>query len=201
MGLGNPGLRYINTRHNIGFTILDSYAFRHNLEFNSRTETYYFTESLQGQSPFLLVKPITYVNLSGIAAKHILDKYDISPPNLLVITDDVNLELGKIRFRSSGGDGGHNGLNSIIYHLQSEDFPRIRIGIGDDFENGNLANYVLGKIDEPTLTKLEPQFEHAIRMIEEFISGDIRSLLNYYSTITLSDSTNKFNHQDGKQEA
>ena len=139
LGLGNPGLRYINTRHNIGFNILEQFALKHNLEFDSSSVTFDSAEGILEGSRFLLVKPTTFVNLSGIAARQVFEQYDVSLADFLVLTDDVNLSLGKIRIRNSGGDGGHNGLHSIIEHLGIENFPRIRFGIGDYFESGNIA--------------------------------------------------------------
>ena len=114
-GIGNPGKKYENTKHNIGFQILDKLAEKHKLTFKAENKEYYSTGSIINASRFLLVKPVTYVNLSGVAAKEVIEKYNVPISEFLVITDDLNLELGKIRIRRSGGDGGHNGLHSIIF--------------------------------------------------------------------------------------
>jgi peptidyl-tRNA hydrolase, PTH1 family len=136
LGIGNPGKRYENTRHNIGFIILNTFAQNNNLSFiPSKSDYYYSAGEIEG-SAFILVKPSTYVNNSGIAAGHALSIFNVAIEDLLVVVDDINLGTGSFRVRASGGDGGHNGLKSIIYHLQSNEFPRIRIGIGSGFPDG-----------------------------------------------------------------
>jgi len=184
-GIGNPGKRYELTKHNSGFIILDKYARKHNLEFvPSKGDFFYAGNSGNTISPFVLVKPTTYVNLSGNAALDLLNMYNFEPKNdLLVVYDDLNLELGKIRIRKSGGDGGHNGINSLIYQLQSENFPRIRFGIGNDFEAGTMKNYVLSKYSENELRELDKNFDLAVQLIEKFISDGTKGMLDYFSKI------------------
>lgn len=189
-GIGNPGKKYDETKHNIGFQILDQFAEKHKLEFRASNKDYYETGSELHASRFLLIKPVTYVNLSGLAAKDVLDKHDVRIEDFLVITDDLNLELGKIRLRKSGGDGGHNGINSIIYQLEDDKFPRLRFGIGNEFEKGNMANFVLSKFTEKELNLIEDDIDFAINLIEEFISGGIQKTLDYFSKES-SKRTNK----------
>lgn len=180
-GIGNPGKKYFNTKHNIGFHILDKLAEKHKLEFKSANKDYYLTGSKLDASRFLLVKPVTYVNLSGLAAKDILGQTQTNIEELLVITDDLNLELGKIRIRKSGGDGGHNGINSIIYHLEDDKFPRLRFGIGNKFKKGEMADFVLSKFTDQELNSIQDDIDFAVELVEEFIIGGIQRSLNYFS--------------------
>ena len=181
MGIGNPGKKYLHTRHNIGFMILDRFASKHNLQFKPSKFDFYFSASNKNDNEFMLVKPTTYVNLSGLAAKQIVDNYNCEPSDLLVVCDDINLSSGKIRIRKSGGDGGHNGLHSIIYHLETDQFPRLRFGIGQDFEKGEMKDYVLSKFSEEEFEALENNFEFSVELLESFIAGGTEVMLNYYS--------------------
>jgi PTH1 family peptidyl-tRNA hydrolase len=181
LGIGNPGIRYELTRHNIGFIILDLLAEKHRLQFKPSKGNFLITKSELHASPFFLIKPTTYVNRSGIAALDLFDELKINIEDFLVVTDDVNLELGKIRIRLSGGDGGHNGIRSIIYHLKRDDFPRIRFGIGEEFPKGDMADYVLSKITDDEITTLKPRFNFIMELIERFIVDGTGSMLNHYS--------------------
>ena len=122
IGLGNPGKKYELTRHNIGFMIIDKFAQKYKLEFSPSKGDYYSVGSVINTSHFSLYKPTTYMNLSGVAVNEIVDNDNIKLDDLFIISDDINLDTGKIRIRESGGDGGHNGLSSIIYHLNSDKF-------------------------------------------------------------------------------
>lgn len=183
LGLGNPGKKYENTRHNIGFTILDEIARKESLVFCASKYEYYITGSPKKASPFYLIKPTTYINLSGIAASQTLKEYSIASQELLVISDDVNLPPGKIRIRKSGGDGGHNGLNSIIYHLNTDQFPRLRFGIGSDFDDGKMAEYVLDKFSEKDFKDIQESISFSIKLIFDFIEGGIENMLASFSKI------------------
>lgn len=181
VGLGNPGKKYELTRHNIGFLILDKFASKKNLHFKKK-ENYQYVEGSIGSSTFFLVKPTTYMNLSGIAVSEFLSKINIPLENMLIVVDDVNLELGKIRLRKSGSDGGHNGLKSIIYHLESNQFPRLRFGIGNKFE-GELAEYVLSKFSDEELSSIKDSLKFSIELIENFIQGGYKLMSDYFSKI------------------
>lgn len=181
VGLGNPGKKYQLTRHNIGFIILDTFAVKHNLIFKPSKENYYYVEGSLESSTFFLVKPSTYMNLSGIAVLEFSNKYKINPENLLVVVDDVNLSLGKIRLRKAGSDGGHNGIKSIIYHLQSNSFPRLRFGIGNKFEKGDMADYVLSEFTDEEFSAIKESINFAVELIEKFILGGYKLMADYYS--------------------
>ena len=183
LGIGNPEQRYKNNRHNIGFMLLDYFADKHSLKFKSSKQEYYFCEGNISGEKFTLVKPTTYVNNSGIAAKQILDKSKTQVNELLVVCDEVNLGLPVFRIRASGGDGGHNGLNSIIYHLNDNNFARLRLGVGNDFKDGNMAEYVLSDFKKDEKEKLKDSFEKCIILLEEFIIGGYKQMLNVNSRI------------------
>ncbi|MDZ7766740.1 MAG: aminoacyl-tRNA hydrolase [Melioribacteraceae bacterium] len=158
-GIGNPGAKYVLTRHNAGFIIIDTIIEKLGLSFIPSKGDYYYAEGKLKDSEFIIIKPTTYVNNSGLAARDVLDFFDIAVEDLLVIVDDIALHTGNVRVRKSGGSGGHNGLESLIYHINSENFPRIRFGIGNRFEEGFQADYVLSKFSEKEFKELLPNFK------------------------------------------
>lgn len=180
-GLGNRGKKYQLTRHNVGFLILDSFALKHKIDFFPSKRDYFYSEGSLMSSEFFLLKPTTYMNLSGTAVLDFVDEHKINFDDLLVIVDDINLEFGKIRLRKSGGDGGHNGLTSVIYHLQSEQFPRLRFGVGSQFEKGNMADYVLQNFNDDEQKQLGSKFDFAVELIENFITGGYKSMSDHFS--------------------
>lgn len=192
VGIGNPGSRYKNNRHNVGFQFLDFFCSKKNLSFKSSKFDYQFSEGEHSGASFILVKPYTYVNNSGLAVLDCIRHYKISVHDLLVVVDDINLDLSEIRIRKSGGDGGHNGLSSIIYHLQSNDFSRLRIGIGDDFESGDLANYVLSDFNKNDLVQLEKTFNLSVTLVESFITDGYIKMLSTFSRLK---NLNKLNNE------
>lgn len=181
LGIGNPGNKYANTKHNIGFIILERFAVSHQLHFEPSKYDFYYAEGAIGTFPFLLVKPTTYVNNSGIAAKDLISQNQIEIEDFLVISDDINLQKGEVRIRKAGGDGGHNGIASIIYHLSNDQFPRIRFGIGNDFEAGEMVNYVLSEFDEHELKEIKPSIEFSTELIYNFIVGGSKQMLDFFS--------------------
>lgn len=188
LGIGNPGRRYSNNRHNVGFILLDQLAEKYSLSFNPSKGDYYFCEGKVGKNEFSLIKPSTYVNNSGIAASQALQFYNINVSDFLVVYDDINLEFSKIKVKAAGGDGGHNGINSIIYHLQNDQFPRIRIGIGNNFEKGSMADYVLSDFSKEEFEVLKNTYMVSINLINEFIQGGIKQLLDANSRINKSNT-------------
>jgi PTH1 family peptidyl-tRNA hydrolase len=183
-GIGNPGNRYSQTRHNSGFLLLDQYAQKNSLPFIASKNDYFFAEGKTAQSGFSLIKPTTYVNNSGIAALQAIEDFNIPITDFLVLADDLNLETGKVRIRVGGGDGGHNGINSIIYHLNSDDFPRLRIGIGNNFGKGEMADYVLSPFAKEEFTLISGAFNEAVMLIDEFIQGGIKQMLDTNSKLS-----------------
>ena len=191
VGIGNPGTRYENNRHNVGFQLLNFFAQKKKLLFKASKFDYYFSEGEFSGAPFVLIKPDTYVNNSGIALSDCINHYKVDVDDVLVVVDDINLSLSDIRVRKSGGDGGHNGLSSIIYHLQSDNFSRIRIGIGNDFQPGNLAEYVLSDFNKNDFMQLEKSFDLSIQLVESFILDGYNKMLSTFSRLKNFNSLNK----------
>ncbi|MFO7527131.1 MAG: aminoacyl-tRNA hydrolase [Ignavibacteriaceae bacterium] len=183
LGIGNPGSQYINTRHNVGFQLLDNFASANYLKFIPSKFDFYFSEGELDKIPYVLIKPTTYVNNSGLAAKQCLDLYNIGIEDLLIVVDDVNLQFGDLRLRKSGGDGGHNGLRSIIYHLNSEDFSRLRFGIGGEFDKSKLSGYVLSPFSKEELAVIGDLLELVTSLLETFIKDGYQAMLSGYSRI------------------
>ncbi len=193
LGIGNIGLRYQRNRHNAGFLILNYFAQNRSIKFRAAKGDYYICEGDLNQAHYFLIKPSNYVNNSGVAASQFLEKHKIDISDLLVVCDDVNMKMGKLRVRKSGGDGGHNGLASIIYHLNSDQFPRLRIGVGSDFNEGDLSSYVLDDFSENDAKIFKTVLKDSSHLVEEFIVGGIEALLNANSKLYNNDSSPEIN--------
>ena len=179
-GLGNIGDEYANTRHNIGFMVLDAWAQASNIFFMQGRHAFVSELKTKGRT-FILIKPTTYMNLSGKAVHYWLQQESIPFDRLLVLTDDLSLPLGKIRIRQKGSDGGHNGLKSINELLQTHDYSRLRFGIGNDFAKGHQVDYVLGKWDTETQNMLRPRIEKSIEAIISFGTIGIEKTMTLYN--------------------
>lgn len=180
VGLGNIGAEYVNTRHNIGFKILDFFARKENLTFQTAKLGDITEYKIKGRTLFLL-KPNTYMNLSGKAVKYWMDKENISKENVLVITDDLNLSFGSIRIKPKGSDGGHNGLKNIQLILNSTDYPRFRFGISDAFKKGRQVDYVLGEWTDEEKTNLPERLEISSAIINSFALAGLSETMNQYN--------------------
>jgi PTH1 family peptidyl-tRNA hydrolase len=179
-GLGNPGPEYAHTRHNIGFDVLDALAATFETPF--APGRYADTARLRHKGrTFILIKPQTFMNLSGKAVRYWLDQEDLSPEQLLVVTDDLALPFGKVRLRGSGGAGGHNGLTNIIELLGTEAFPRLRFGIGNQFARGKQVDYVLGGWTAEEKQTLEERIELAGKAILQFGLLGIAQAMNGFN--------------------
>lgn len=179
-GLGNIGAEYVNTRHNIGFKVLDHLARQEGLDFATAKLGALAEYKLKGRTLFLL-KPNTYMNLSGKAIKYWLEKENIPAENLLVITDDLNLPFGTIRLKGKGSDGGHNGLKSIQQLLNTADYPRFRFGISDAFKKGQQVDYVLGEWDEEEKAKLTERLETSAEIIRSFALSGLANTMSTFN--------------------
>ncbi|HOW25247.1 MAG TPA: aminoacyl-tRNA hydrolase [Bacteroidales bacterium] len=168
-GLGNIGEDYAGTRHNIGFVVLDALALSFGVTFAPDRYASVATAKYKGRT-LVMIKPSTYMNLSGKAIRYWLNKEKLSPENMLVIVDDLALPLGQLRLRARGSDGGHNGLADIIYHLETNEFPRLRIGIGDDFARGTQVDYVLSRWTKQEEEILIPRVEKSVKAIKSFVT-------------------------------
>ena len=189
-GIGNPGIRYEFTRHNAGFLLLDYFAQKKSLSFKETIGEYLEAQGNFSGQDYLLIKPTTFVNNSGIAARQVFDKYTIAPEDFLVVSDDTNLHNYTLRVRLSGGDGGHNGLSSVIFHLITDQFPRIRIGIGSNPSDKVLSEYVLSEFSKNELEEYQNTFIKGSKLIEEFISGGSKKMLETLSILMKSESQN-----------
>ncbi len=180
IGLGNIGLEYVNTRHNIGFKILDDFAKKNNLVFQSVKLGMLATITIKGRK-ILLLKPNTYMNLSGKAIQYWMQKENISKENILVITDDLNLSFGTIRIKTKGTDGGHNGLKNIQLLLNTSEYPRFRFGISDEFKKGKQIDYVLGEWNDDENAKLPERLKLASEIIESFVLAGLDNTMNIFN--------------------
>ncbi|MCB0743965.1 MAG: aminoacyl-tRNA hydrolase [Ignavibacteriae bacterium] len=190
IGIGNPGRNYIGTRHNVGFYILDSFAHKNKLDFLPTKSDFWKAESVIDTFRFLLIKPTTYVNNSGLVINELIDNFNLTMNDLLVIYDDVNLDIGNIRIRKNGSDGGHNGIKSIIYHLQSDSFPRIRVGVGKQKDDESLANYVLSKFNKDEINLIDQKIPLLEQLMIEFIANGYEKMLDYFSKESNTNSSN-----------
>ena len=185
IGLGNPGNEYKWTRHNVGFEAIDKLAYDFNINVNKNKFKAIYGEGIIHGEKVLLIKPLTYMNLSGECVRDFLNFYkDLDISDIMVICDDINLPLGAIRIRKKGSDGGQNGLKNIIYQLESDNFPRLRIGIGQKPEHFTLANFVLSKFNKDEEVDIVKGITYATEAIEIFIKDRDNGLSN---------AMNKFN--------
>ena len=179
VGLGNPGAEYSGTRHNTGFMVLDAFAKASNICFEDKRYGYVAETSIKGRKVFLL-KPTTYMNLSGNAVRYWLNKENIDQSRLLVVSDDVALPLGAFRLKANGSNGGHNGLGHIP-QLIGQNYPRLRMGIGNDYPQGQQINWVLGHYDEQQLQTLQPAIDDAVEIIRSFVLAGIDVTMNQFN--------------------
>lgn len=180
VGLGNIGEKYINTRHNIGFKILDFLAKKEDLKFETQKLGDLTTYKFKGRT-FFLLKPSTFMNLSGKSVLYWLTKEKIPLENLLVITDDLNLPFGSIRLKTKGSDGGHNGLKDIQDKLQTTKYNRFRFGISNEFNKGKQIDYVLGEWNEDETKKLPERLEKSIELIKSFGTAGVNNTMNTFN--------------------
>jgi len=179
VGLGNVGEEYRQTRHNTGFMVLDAFAKASNISFEDKRYGFVAETSLKGRKVILL-KPSTYMNLSGNAVRYWLNKENIDQKRLLVISDEVALPLGQFRLKANGSNGGHNGLGHI-QQLIGQDYARLRIGIGNDFPRGMQIEWVLGRYSEEELEQLQPTIDLAVEIIRSFVLAGVDVTMNQFN--------------------
>ncbi len=180
VGLGNIGTEYVRTRHNIGFKVLNHLAKQNEIEVETRKLGALATYKLKGRT-FLLLKPNTFMNLSGKAVKYWLDKENISLENLLVVTDDLNLPFGTLRLKTKGSNGGHNGLKDIQDKLNTINYNRLRFGISNEFSKGRQVDYVLGEWTDEESEKLDKRLEQASKMLISFAMSGVNHTMNQFN--------------------
>lgn len=181
VGLGNPGKKYENTRHNIGFLVIDELAKRFNVAVNeNKFKSHYATIHHNGEKVFLM-KPQTFMNLSGESVRPFLDYYKMSPEDVIVIYDDLDLPTGKIRLREKGGHGGHNGIRSLIDHLGTKEFKKVRIGIGRPTTPISIVDYVLQDFSKQEKSLVEEAIYRAANACEEAVTEKFVDVMNQFN--------------------
>ena len=180
-GLGNPGDEYAGTRHNTGYMVLDAFAKASNICFEDKRYGYVAETSLKGRKIFLL-KPTTFMNLSGNAVRYWLNKENIDQQRLLVVSDDVALPLGDFRLKANGSNGGHNGLGHIM-QLIGQDYARLRVGIGNDYPRGGQIDWVLGHYSAADMEVLQPTIDMGVDIIKSFVLQGIDITMNQFNKL------------------
>ena len=181
-GLGNPTLRYEGTRHNVGFEVIDTLADKYNIAVETRKSRALIGKGIIAGQKVILVKPQTYMNLSGESIGAMADYYKIDEEKeLLVIYDDVSLDVGQLRIRRKGSAGGHNGIKNIIAHLGTDVFPRIKVGVGEKPKGYDLADYVLGHFSGEDREIMRESYRKAADAVEMILEGDLSGAMNTYN--------------------
>lgn len=180
-GLGNVGKEYVNTRHNAGFDVLDAFCSSNNISVTKAKFNALVGEATIGANRVLFMKPTQYMNRSGESVRDAANFYNIPTENILIICDDVNLDVGKLRIRRKGSDGGQKGLRDVIYQLNSENFPRLRVGVGKLPAGGNMVNWVLGHIPKELDNDFESALKNATDAIPLLIEGKIDEAMCKYN--------------------
>lgn len=182
VGLGNPTKQYEGTRHNVGFDIIDAIANKYNISVTEREKRAYCGRGLIEGQKVILVKPQTYMNLSGESVRGLVDYYKIEEETeLLVIFDDVSLDMGQLRIRKKGSAGGHNGMKSIIQHLGTQVFQRIKVGVGEKPKDYDLADYVLGHFTKSEQDVMRDAYQQAVEAVELIVRGDVDDAMNLFN--------------------
>jgi len=180
-GLGNPGDKYHGSRHNIGFYVVDLLAQAHDIPFNKVRHRALLGEGYIGQHKVVLAKPQTYMNNSGESLLELKQWYKVDTEQIIVVYDDIDLDLGAVRIRAAGSAGTHNGMRSVIYQLQSQDFPRVRIGIGRPPQGWDLADFVLSRFKEDEVDTVREACNRAVKGIECILSMGVEQAMSRYN--------------------
>ena len=179
VGLGNPGREYEMTRHNTGFMVVDELANKLDVTFEDKRYGFVAEASIKGRKVFIL-KPTTYMNLSGNAVRYWLQKENIDQSRMLVVVDDLSIPLGDFRLKGNGSNGGHNGLGNI-QQLIGQQYARLRMGIGADFQQGQQVDWVLGKYDDEDMKTLQPSIDMAVEIIKSFVLAGLNITMNQFN--------------------
>jgi len=182
VGLGNPGKKYRDTKHNVGFDMINLLAEKLNVKVEKIKHQSLYGETTINGEKVILIKPQTYMNNSGISVRGFADFYKIPIENIIVVYDDIDIPIGNIRIRKKGSAGSHNGMKSIIYHLKDDNFPRIRIGIGKPSGEKDLINHVLGAFSKEARELVDDSILRASKAIEEIMNTDLEKAMNIYNS-------------------
>ena len=181
-GLGNPTLQYEGTRHNVGFDVVDTLADKYNISVDARKSRAFIGKGMIEGQKVILVKPQTYMNLSGESIRGLVDYYKIDVEHeLLVIYDDISLDVGQLRIRKKGSAGGHNGIKNIIANLGTQNFPRIKVGVGEKPKKYDLADYVLSHFSKAERELMEEGYQKAVKAVEMLLDGEMEAAMNEYN--------------------
>lgn len=192
VGLGNPGKQYENTRHNVGFDAIDVLVDEYRIPSSGKQHKAMYGKGMIEGQKVILAKPLTYMNLSGEAVRAMVDYYKIDPETeLLVIFDDISLAPGNIRIRKKGSAGGHNGIKSIITHLGTQNFQRIKVGVGEKPKNWDLADYVLGTFSKDDRKLVDEALERTAKAAALIVQGEIDEAMNLYNKKMVIDAENE----------
>ena len=180
VGLGNPEEEYSKTRHNMGFNTINKISQQYNIEVKQNKFQALYGSGMIEKEKVILLKPQTYMNLSGESVKEVAEFYNLKPEEIIVIYDDIDIEKGHIKIRKKGGAGSHNGMKSVVEELQSTDFARIRVGIGPEFKS-DMINYVIGKVPQEEQEILQQGVEKAAKAVEEILKNGIDIAMNKFN--------------------
>ncbi len=181
IGLGNPETKYVGTRHNMGFDVVDRLAYQHNIAMDTVKHKATLGKGVIGGQKVLLAKPLTYMNLSGESVRALVDFYKVTPADIIVAYDDIALDLGRIRVREKGSAGGHNGMKSIIQHLGTQEFIRVRVGVGEKPARMDLADYVLSRFKSDEMPLVREGVVDAASAIELILEQGAPAAMNRYN--------------------
>ena len=181
VGLGNVGKEYDNTRHNIGFQAIDYIAAKYNIDINRIKFKGIYGDGIIEGNKVILLKPTTYMNLSGESIREVMNFYKILEEELIVLYDDISLPVGRLRIREKGSAGGHNGIKNIIAHLGTMEFPRIKVGVGEKPKGYDLADYVLGKFSKGERELMDEGYQNAVEAVAAIVQGNMEQAMNQYN--------------------
>lgn len=181
IGLGNPGRDYAGTRHNIGFGVITRVAEQYNISLNRNEHKAVCGKGMIGGEKVLLAQPQTFMNLSGESVRSLADYYKVEPEDIIVAYDDIDLAVGQIRIRRKGSAGGHNGIKNIIAHLGTNEFPRVKVGVGAKPQGGDLARHVLSRFSKEEEKKVGEILDVAVEAVETMVSQDIETAMNRFN--------------------
>ncbi|ELC8443515.1 aminoacyl-tRNA hydrolase [Clostridium perfringens] len=183
VGLGNPGKQYEQTRHNIGFDVIDYMANKYNIDVNREKFKGLCGEGFIENKKVILLKPLTYMNLSGESIRELANFYKLENDEIIVVYDDISLDIGKLRIREKGSAGGHNGIKSIIQNLGGDEFPRVKVGVGQPKDN--LVNHVLGKFSKEDREHVEKVIPVVSDAIAEIVKNDAKESMNKFNGVKI----------------
>lgn len=181
VGLGNPTDKYAGTRHNVGFSVIDELADKYNISMEGKKHKAIYGQGVIDGVKVILVKPQTFMNLSGESVREFYDYYKVDIEDIIVVYDDINLDVGGLRIRIKGSAGGHNGMKNIISHLNGDTFPRVRVGVGEKPKNYDLADWVLSRFPKADLPLIRDGVDNAVKAVAMIVNDDITNAMNVYN--------------------